>query len=229
MGFGSEIRILKKYPNRKVSLKDALHVYSYCKFLKWIETDWCKKQIENGHEFKFEDTCTRYKEMGIPKCTELIDFYMNVVNEENNNNDDENCVAFWCSTGIYIHELIQNNSTSTFDGGYEDYYEFSDKTIEELEKTIVSWEDEHKFVPVTAIYGLKRNKDDEITCIPIEGVEVETEDGFSRKVYGEDELFITSKYCDSAERYAYSYLKEALNNLKCIDRGNYYIYYFGGN
>ena len=228
MGFECSISCIPKFGD--ISEKNAVAAYNYAQFVRWTETEpWCREQIKNGHTFLFEEYASGFTEKDLPP-KQIVDKYISYI-KENSLMDD--VIESWCSIGrIFDDEIIRKGMVIR----KEYTYLLSLDAITQYKEEIKKWLDNHDFVRVEPVNGVRYNNTDKntglndtIILIPIDGIEVEDEEGnIKRLMVTEDDysgLYIRANACDDDKYFAYKKLYEALDEAEKTDFDDYIVIY----
>lgn len=222
MGFECNFSYIPRLKNT-----DDAHCYileKYARFKEWVENDpWCIRMVSNGHEFEFRDYDLRLTEKDLPENMSEINLedmkkFVSSVEREN----FDNCIGYWCSSGRYFDEKIKKIGKKIFDGCYV----IGEKESQEIKKIAKDWLKDHELVEVGIKYAYKYNDDDTITLIPADGIELEFDDGSTKRVSSESgSLFASKKFFNEDEKLAYERLLECMEKIDSVIQEGFLVYY----
>ena len=216
MGFGAGFDVIKRAPN--------------CTFAQMLEAkrrayfetnDWLSSHYPSYEEYR-KTNYTFDKEEPVDVSRELIDFYKQ---HEAIEIDD------WCSSARYfdddVRALLKNY-------GYE-YSEIDAQSLDSLITYAQSEVDSMAIEPVVITHGLKMldhdDDDAEVKLIPVDGVQIQFEDGTVRQIYNEydyDVVFVSKSLADFEKLHLFESLLNCVKTLKTYDPDEWFLYYWRG-
>lgn len=148
------------------------------------------------------------------------DAFMNRFKPEDLNN--------WCSLA---RGAFDSAITDTLQRADKDGYHFLvDKhNINILYDLIKKKVETIDLVPAIVTHAI-RQKDDDLILTPVDGIQIELDDGQIKQLfftdYGEDVVFVSKSLADPETVLMYKDLLECLNKIRCLDLDKYFVYYW---
>ena len=134
----------------------------------------------------------------------------------------------WCSMarGAFdntICETLQKADKHSY------YFLINKNNINALYNIIKTKVDNLDLVPVIVTHSIRQN-DEDMILTPIDGIQVELEDGQVRQLfftdYGEDTVYISKSLADYDTVMMYKSLLDCLRTIQTLDLDKYFVYYW---
>ena len=138
-------------------------------------------------------------------------------------------ICDWCSNARSFDE----NIISLSEYNYEEYYKIGHESLEKLYEYAKQAMADLEIIPVTITHGIKTLENDtdeaEYKLIPIDGVQIQLEDGSIRQIiseYDDGVIFVSKSLADFEKIYTFKSLLECVEQLKQYNLDEYFIYYW---
>lgn len=214
MGFSAGFNVIKKVPG--CTFEEMIEARKRADF----ENDhWLKSHYKSYEEFRKSNYD---KSLKIDVSDRLVQFYKDTKPIE---------ICDWCSNARYFHDDI----TTLLESDFPDYFEVDNEALERLFKYTEEKAKDLELIPVNITHGIKLLKNDEDEAesklIPIDGVQIELEDGSIRQLYTEYDygiLLVSKSFADIEQIYTFQSLFKCIYELKQYSMTEYFVYYWCG-
>ena len=213
MGFECGFKVVPRINN--IDIEKYLYTRAH---LDFDDNYWMKNNYNSFKEY-FESSYSLWGDKIECKYPD-IDFRMDDYREIK-----EDTIEWWCSIGRQLdidYMQGQLDQIKPFEE-YEVYEHWVDETLEKVRKSLK----EEYFKPVSAVYYVHHNEDNEKVLKRCEGLLVEDEDGNQKLLdFYYDNIWMPCKYFDIDYHYAKERFVEVLEELQKINfNDNIVIYY----
>ena len=209
MGFEVGFNKIEKYKN--TTLNEALEALRRISF---ENNKWLNENNTSYEEYYKNDPLNSQPLLNPSQA--IIDFYKNKT--------DDN-IDYWCSIARAFDDIICN----TLDKITNEYYLVNKNNINALKEIIRKKLAEVELIPAIVTHSIINNED-EMILKPIDGIQIELEDGQVRQIFfddfEEDTIYVSKTSVDLETINVYNSLLNCILEIEKIDLDKYFVYYW---
>ena len=224
MGFECGFYKMPRFKN--VTGNQVAILSSYFRWQDYYQDKFTFEQYRGHSESESPDE--KAEENQILKDKEAIDFYRPLMHDTGYGSIGLiDTVDFWCSIGRRFNDWFIEHCND----GVDDcklHNEFTKDLMIDALKYVQKYLDENHMQEWNVVNAFRENEETgEKTIIPLDGIEIENEDGLIKRIYSEYDTIFYNPGFDDEEYNAYSRLKDVLINMIInTDFEKEMVYYF---